>query len=477
MNRNELCFTPATELRRLIDSRDISPVELTKNLLDRIEHLNPILNAFLTISADLALEQARAAEARAVRGALLSPLDGIAYSIKDLEPTAGVRTTYGSKWFEHNIPAEDGAVAGRLRGAGGILLGKTNTPHFGYKDMCDNLLGPPCRNPWKLERTSGASSGGAGAAVAAGMGPLAQGSDGGGSIRIPAALCGIFGLKPSFGRVPYHPNPDYWAARSHMGPMTRTVRDAALMLNIMAGADVRDPLSVDAPPQDYVRACDGDLKGLRVAWSPDLGFGVVDPEVKAITEKAAHRFADLGCALDAPVIRWPNPHDFHRVLYEVTMASRLMDRANERPDWIEPTLMRLILSGSSRGAVEHGRALLARAVFYGAVRKFFEEFDLLLTPTMPVAAWSVEPGPEEGPKQIDGRPTPTMFDRIPFTYPFNLTGHPAATVPCGFTAEGLPVGLQIVGRWHADAVVLRAAAGFEAIQPWSDYRPPLNAAT
>ena len=475
MDRDDLCFAPATELRRLIDSRDISPVELAQNLLDRVERLNPILNAFLTISADLALQQAKAAEARAVRGAPLSPLDGVAYSIKDLEPTAGVRTTYGSKWFEHNIPAEDGAVAGRLRAAGGILLGKTNTPHFGYKDMCDNLLGPPCRNPWNLERTSGASSGGAGAAVAAGMGPLAQGSDGGGSIRIPAALCGIFGLKPSFGRVPYHPNPDYWAARSHMGPMSRTVRDAALMLNVMAGPDDRDPMSIDAPPQDYIKACDGDLKGLRAAWSPDLGFGAVDPEVKAITGKAAHRFVDLGCSLDAPAINWPNPRDFHRVLYEVAMASRFLDRATERPDWIEPTLMRLILNGSSLSAVEHGRALLARAVFYQAVRNFFEGFDLLLTPTVPVAAWSVEPGPEEGPKEIGGRQAPTMFDRIPFTYPFNLTGQPAATVPCGFTAEGLPVGLQIVGRWHADAVVLRAAAGFEAIQPWATYWPPLNA--
>jgi Asp-tRNA(Asn)/Glu-tRNA(Gln) amidotransferase A subunit family amidase len=474
MNRDEWCFTAATELRRLLRARDISPVELTKHALDRIEQVNPILNAFLTVSADLALQQARASEARAIRGELLGPLDGIPYSIKDLEPTGGVRTTYGSKWFEHNIPVEDGVVAARLRSAGGILLGKTNTPHYGYKDMCDNLLGPPCRNPWRLDRTSGASSGGAGAAVAAGMGPLAQGSDGGGSIRIPASLCGIFGLKPSFGRVPYSPNADYWAARSHMGPMARTVRDAALMLNVLAGPDPRDPLSIDAPPGDYVGACDGDLKGLKVAWSADLGFGVVDPEVRAITERAAHRFTDLGCVLDAPAITWPNPRDFHKIIYEVSMASRLIDRANERPDWIEPTLMRMILTGSSLSAVEHGKALLARSTFYEAVRKFFETYDLLLTPTMPVAAWSVEPGPEEGPKEIDGRPTPTMFDHLPFTYPFNLSGQPAATVPCGFTAEGLPVGLQIVGRWHADAVVLRASAGFEAIQPWAQHRPPVG---
>src|SRR5206468_12685546 len=223
-------------------------------------------------------EQARAAEDRALRGERRGPLDGIPYSIKDLEPTAGVRTTYGSRWFEHNVPTEDGAVAARLKATGGILLGKTNTPHFGYKDMCDNLLGPPCRNPWKLDRTSGASSGGAGAAVASGLGPLAHGSDGAGSIRIPSALCGVFGLKPSFARVPYWPNNDIWAARSHNGPMTRTVRDAALLLTAIAGADPRDPTTIDSPFVDYVAACDGDLRGLRVAWSADFGYAPLEPD-------------------------------------------------------------------------------------------------------------------------------------------------------------------------------------------------------
>lgn len=474
MNSTDLCFAPAIELNRLIRSRDLSPVELTQTILNRIEKLNPVLNAFLTVSADFALERAKAAENRLMQNALLSPLDGVPYSIKDLEPTAGVRTTYGSKWFEHNVPSEDGAVAGRLRRAGGILLGKTNTPHFGYKDMCDNLLGPPCRNPWKLDRTSGASSGGAGAAVAAGLGPVAQGSDGGGSIRIPASFCGIFGLKPSFGRVPYHPNPDYWAARSHMGPMTRTVRDAALLLNIMAGPDTRDPLAIDALPEDYVAACDGNLNGLRVAWSGDLEFASVDAEVRTIAERAARRFVELQCIVDAPRLQWPNPFDFHKTIFEVGMASRLVDRARERPDWIEPTLMRIIVNGSTVSAIDHGKALLARGVFYQAVRQFFETYDLLLTPTVPAAAWSAEPGPNEGPNEIGGRPVSTMFERFPFTYPFNLTGHPAATVPCGFTREGLPVGLQIVGRHHADAVVLRAAAAFEGVQPWAHLRPHIN---
>ncbi len=472
MDATELCFTPATELGRLIRDRELSPVEITDAVLDRIDRLNPVLRAYLTVTADLAREQARAADARARRGDLRGPLDGIPYSVKDLDPTAGVRTTFGSRWFERHVPAEDSVVAGRLKAAGGILLGKTNTPHFGHKDMCDNLLGPPCRNPWQIDRTPGGSSGGAAAAVAAGLGPLAHGSDGAGSIRIPAALCGVFGLKPSFGRVPSHPNPDYFAARSHNGPITRTVRDAALMLSVMAGPDPRDPLSIDAPPEDYVAACDGDLRGLRVAWSPDLGYGAVDPEVRAIAERAARRFADLGCALDAPAIRWPDPRDFHKVIWEVGIAARHIDRATERPDWIEPSLAQMIHNGSRVSAIEYGKALLARSELYNAVRAFFETYDLLLTPQMPVAAWPAEPGPTQGPREIGGRPTPTIFDRLPFTYPFNLTGYPAASVQCGFTYGGLPVGLQIVGRWHADAAVLRAAAGFERIQPWAQHRPP-----
>ena len=474
MEATELCFTPATELSRLIRAKELSPVELVDAVLQRIERLNPVLNAYLTVTADAAREQARAAEDRALHGERRGPLDGIPYSIKDLEPTAGVRTTYGSKWFEHHVPGEDGAVAARLKATGGILLGKTNTSHFGYKDMCDNLLGPPCRNPWKLDRTSGASSGGAGAALAAGLGPLAHGSDGAGSIRIPSALCGVFGLKPSYGRVPYHPNSDYFALRAHNGPMARTVRDAALLLQAMAGPDHRDPLTIDAPPDDYVAACDGDLQGLRVAWSPDLGFAAVDPEVRGIAERAAQRFTELGCTVEAPALDWPNPRDVHKTIYEVGTAARHAERAAERPDWIEPTLMRMILGAGRVSAIEHQRALLARSVFYTAVRAFFDTYELLLTPQMPVAAWSVEPGPDEGVHEIAGQPTPTMFDRLPFTYPFNLTGQPAASVPCGFTHESLPVGLQIVGRWHADAQVLRAAACFEAVQPWAQHRPPLD---
>jgi Asp-tRNA(Asn)/Glu-tRNA(Gln) amidotransferase A subunit family amidase len=474
VDTTDLCFTPATELGKLIRTRQVSPVEVTDAVLERIERLNPRLNAFLTVTADLARQQARAAEDRARRGALLGPLDGIPYSIKDLEPTAGIRTTFGSKWFEHYIPVLDGAAAARLKATGAVLLGKTNTPNFGHKDSCDNLLGPPCRNPWKLDRTSGASSGGAGAAVAAGLGPVAHGSDGAGSIRIPSALSGVVGLKPSFGRVPYHPNADYWAARSHVGPMARTVRDAAILLRAMAGPDPRDPLSIDAPPEDYLAACDGDLEGLRVVWSPDLGYAAVDPDVRRIAEAAARRFADFGCALEERAPGWPDPTEFHRVIYEVNVAVRHVDRARERPEWIEPSLMQMIEFARGISALEHSRALLQRSTFYNQACDFFQTCDLLLTPQMPVPAWPAEPGPHQGPKEIGGRSTPTMHHRLEFTFPFNLTGQPAANVPCGFTAEGLPVGLQIVGRWHADALVLRAAACFEAVQPWAAARPPLD---
>jgi Asp-tRNA(Asn)/Glu-tRNA(Gln) amidotransferase A subunit family amidase len=476
MDATELCYTPATDLDRLIRTRAVSPVEVTRTVLARIERLNPRLNAFLTVTADLALAQAKASEERARRGGRLGPLDGIPYSIKDLEPTAGIRTTSGSKWLAQHVPQEDGAVAARLRKTGGVLLGKTNTPNFGHKDCCDNLLGPPCRNPWKLDRTSGASSGGAGAAIAAGIGPLAHGSDGAGSIRIPAALCGIFGFKPSFGRVPFAPSADYWAARSHNGTMTRTVRDGALLLEAMAGPDPRDPLSIDAPPERYLALCDGDLAGLRVVWSADLGYAPVDPEVRTLCEAAARRFADFGCTLESRVPGWPDPGAFHKIIYEVSVAARQIDRFREHPDWIEPSLRLMIENAQLVSAIEHSKALVARSAFFDQARRFFETCDLLLTPQMPVAAWGADPGPagEQGPIQIAGRPTPTMFDRLPFTFPFNLTGQPAATVPCGFTKEGLPVGLQIVGRWHADATVLRAAACFEAAQPWAQIRPQLD---
>jgi len=470
MDVTDLCYTPATELATMIRSRQLSPVEIMEAVLARIEILNPRLIAYLAVDTERAREQAKAAEAAVMRGEPLQPLHGLPVSIKDLEPSAGLRCTYGSKFFKHNIADVDGMVTARVKAAGGIVLGKTNTSHYGHKDMCDNLIGPPCRNPWRLDRTSGASSGGAAAAVAAGLGPLAHGTDGAGSIRIPAALCGVFGLKPSFGRVPNWPNADIWAARSHNGPITRTVADAALLLGAMAGPDPRDPTSIDSPPEDYVAAVARPLealRGRRVALSVDFGYAPVDPEVRRLTAAAAERFQSFGCEVEAVHPGWDDPRELASLMWYVSYTARFGERYDQRPEWFEPSFAEMIDAGRRISAVQHGQAQLARTVFYEQARRFCERYDLLLTSQMPLGAWSVE----RGPNTIEGKPTPSMFDRLNCTFPFNLTGQPAASVPCGFTSEGLPVALQIVGQWHADRLVLQAAAAYEQAAPWAHVRP------
>ena len=472
LDNDDLCLTPATELAAAIRSRDVSPVDIVEAVLARIESLNEQVNAFITVDADGALESARAAEAAVMAGEELGPLHGLPVSIKDLEPVAGLRCTYGSKFFEANIADIDGIVTERTKAAGGIIIGKTNACHSGHKDMCDNLIGPPCRNPWKLDRTSGGSSGGAGAAVVAGLGPLAQGSDGAGSIRIPAALCGTFGLKPSFGRIPHWPNKTSWRAIAHDGPLTRTVADAALYLQALAGPDPRDPASIDSSPDDYVAAVAQPveaMKGLRVAWSEDLGYAAVDPEVRELTRRAAERFSDLGCHVEAVDPGWDNPQEAFARDYHAQIAWKMSPDYDKQPDYFEPSLAFMIEAGRNVSAEEIVLGGVFRTNFYHQVREFFQRYDLLMTPQMPIGAWSVE----QGPREIDGIHTPSMFDRLPFTVPFNWSGYPAASVPCGFTSEGLPVALQVVGRWHADSQVLQAAASFEQAAAWAHRWPAL----
>ncbi len=473
MDTTELCFTPATELAAAIRSRQLSPVAVVDAVLARIEALNPQLNAFLAVDAEGARAAARQAEAAVMRGDELGLLHGLPVSLKDLEPTAGLRCTYGSKFYENNIATVDGLVTERVKRAGGIITGKTNTPNYGHKDMTDNRLGPPCRNPWKLDRTPGGSSGGAAAAVAAGLGPLAHGTDGAGSIRIPAALSGVYGFKPSYGRIPNWPNPDIWTGRTHHGPLTRTVADAALMLQALAGPDARDPLSIDNVPDDYQTAVARPLevmRGLRVAWSADFGYAPVDPEVRRLTERAAQRFADFGCTVEAVNPGWRDPRDIAGLAWYVSYAARLGAQYDENPGWMDATLAEMIEAGRRASGVEHVRTSIDRTTFYQEALRFFADYDLLLTPQMPLGAWSVD----EWPATIYGKPTPSMFDRLSFTFPFNMTGQPAASVPCGFTSEGLPVALQIVGRWHADTLVLQASAAFEQAQPWAQVRPAVG---
>lgn len=471
MGRSELWAKPATELSQLIEAKEVSPTEIFADVLTRMEHLEPDIHAFVTVTDDLARGEAAAATQRAHDGERISAMDGVPYSIKDLENTAGIRTTMGSRFFSDNVPDTDSVVAERLRGSGGVLLGKTNTPHFGYKDMCDNFVADTTVNPWDTTRTVGASSGGAAAAVAAGFGPLAQGSDGAGSIRIPAALCGVVGFKPSFGRIPVFPSREFWSHRTHNGPLTRTVADAALMTAVMSGPDDRDPGSITSDleafhplPQDRAMA------GRAVRWSADLGYGLVEPEVVSIVEQAVRLLEAGGCTVEARSPGWEYPGDFHRVIYTTQIAAGIGPLADQHPEWIEDTLMELIEVGRTYTAVDLKQAEIKRAGLYTAAMELFADIDFLVTPAMPLEAWSAEPG--RGIREIDGQELPPTMGRSYLVNPFNLTGQPAITIPCGFTAAGLPVGIQIVGKRHADNDVLQFAHALEQqlsiVDGWPD---------
>ena len=466
MHADDLAFMSASDLSAAIRAKRVSPVEVVKAVLDRIERLNPRLNAYCTVTAESARREAAAAEAAVMRGDALGPLHGVPVSVKDLVITRGVRTTFGSRIYENNVPQEDAPLVERLKAAGAILVGKTTTPEFGWKGVTDSPLLGITRNPWNPERTPGGSSGGAGAAVAAGLAPLAVGTDGGGSIRIPGSFCGVFGLKPTYGVIPVYPA-SATGTLSHAGPMTRTVRDAALMLQVMAGPDDRDPLSFPLEGMDFVAGLEGEIHGLRVAWSPTLGYAVVDPEVRSVTEAAAKRFSDLGCLVEEVNRVFDDPDPIWAPLFYAGIAARLDDSLAEWRDRMDPGLVQIVEEGRRISAVQFAKASFARATFTEAVRKFFSQYDLLLTPTLAVPSFAA------GLEQPPNRPAGSRLAWVAFTYPFNLTGQPAATLPCGFTRDGLPIGLQIVGRRLADATVLRAAAAYEAAAQWVERRPPL----
>jgi aspartyl-tRNA(Asn)/glutamyl-tRNA(Gln) amidotransferase subunit A len=455
---DELVWLSATELVARYRERSLSPVEVTRAVLAQIEALAPV-NAFVTVTAELALEQARAAERAYADGGATPPLLGVPLSIKDVVPTRGIRTAMGSRLFANWVPDIDAPLVERLRAAGGVLLGKTTVPELGWKGDSGNLVNGPARNPFALDRTAGGSSGGAAAAVATGMGPLAQGGDGAGSIRIPAAFCGVFGLKPSHGRVPYAPAGALELLVSE-GPLTRTVADAALMLDVIAGADPRDRLSLPrAEPDCEPRG----PRGLRVAWSPDLGHARVSPGVLRVAEEAAGAFEDLGAHVETVSIPWADCHDELELLFSTAYAGMELDGwgpgAAGSPDLLDPGLAALVERGRRHSAAELTAVHLRRLRLCDRVREFMDGWDLLLTPTLPVTAF------EAGADHPPGAAGP--YDWLAFTYPFNLTGLPAATVPAGLD-EGLPVGLQIVGPWRDDAGVLAAAAAYEGARPWSD---------
>lgn len=462
-----IAFMSATTMAKKIRAKELSPVEIVVALLERIEAAGPTLNAFCTLTADSALEAAKKAEAAVMKGEPLGPLHGVPFSVKDLVYTQGVRTMRGSKIYEDYFPSEDAPLVARLKQAGAIMLGKTCTPEFGHKGITDCLVSGVTRNPWDTDKTPGGSSGGAGAQVAAGLGPLAVGTDGGGSIRIPSSFCGVFGLKPTHGRVPVWPG-SALNMLSCAGPMTRTVADAALMLSVMAGPHEADPLSLEGAPADYPGRLGDGVKGLRVALSMNLGYvPYVDPQVVETTAAAARVFEELGAEVDEVAPGFEDVGAIFGVFWLSGMAGVLEKDLPKWRDRMDPGLVLMVEAGLKLRAADVTQAHMRRTDFQDRVRRFFERYDLLLTPTMPILPFKAGVLVKEA---LEGVPL-DYRNWSPLTSPFNLSLSPAASVPAGFSKEGLPIGLQIVGRRFADLTVLQASAAFESARPWADRTP------
>jgi aspartyl-tRNA(Asn)/glutamyl-tRNA(Gln) amidotransferase subunit A len=464
---DDLCFMSATELLARYRARTLSPVEATKAVLDRIERVNPKLNAYCLVDWEGALAAARESEARWIRGEPRGRLDGVPTSIKDIVLTKGWPTLRGSKTVDRNQPwDEDAPATARLREHGAVLLGKTTTPEFGWKGVTDSPLTGITRNPWNLDLTPGGSSGGASAQVAAGLGQLAVGTDGGGSIRIPASFAGIFGIKPSFGRVPAYPLSPF-GTLAHLGPMTRSVGDGALMLNVLSLPDARDWFALPYAGVDFTRDLDGGVKGLKIAFSPALGYAPVQSEVAAVVAQAAKVFAELGAAVDEIDPGFADPTPIFRAHWMVGAFNGLRGVPPEKRALMDPGLVAAVDEGAAISLAAYLDAVNARGQLGIHMKRFHERYHLLLTPTLAVPPFEVG---RLAPASTDG----TDWTRwTPFTYPFNLTQQPAASVPAGFTGAGLPVGLQIVGPMHQETLVLRAARAFERARPWAERRPPL----
>ncbi len=472
---DNLAFAPAHELAALLADRQISSVELSELYLSRIENLDGQLNAYLTSTPEIALAQAKKADAAVAGDESLGALHGLPISIKDLQMTAGVRTTGGSLAFKDRVPDANAACVQKVLDAGAVMLGKTNTPEFGLLGANENRLGEPCRNPWNTDRTSGGSSGGAGAAVAAGLCALGTGGDGGGSIRIPASFNGIYGIKPTQGRVSSYTGidtPPSVNLISQQGPMSRSVRDTAILLQVMSGYDPRDVGSLREPVPDFVAALDRGIEGLKFGWSPDFGYTPVDPEVAQAAEAGAKAFEDIGCSVEEAALKLESPFDTWMVLFggnAYATNGHLLDDPEDPLTWYARWT---IEQGANFTMTDYIRSLGNRDRMIQQFMDEFDKFDLLLSPTMPVTAFPTDRYPEE----IDGRQAyPTAaWGFVPFTHPINTIGFTAASIPCGFDSDGMPVGLHIIGKPGDEETVLAASAAFEEARPWSKHRPRVS---
>lgn len=469
MDSSELAFAPAYELRKLLDSREVSSVELTEMFLRRIEELNPVLNAYLTVSSEEAMESAKRADKRIGRGKKVPPLLGIPVSIKDLELTKGIRSTMGSLAYRDYVPEIDSLTSERVRKSGAVILGKTNTPEFGLLGTTENRLGDACRNPWNIDLTSGGSSGGAAAALVSGLCALATGSDGGGSIRIPASFCGVYGIKPTLGRVAKFGGVGNAAPNftSTSGPMARNVRDAATLLQALAGYDSRDINAMREKPPNFSAGLEKWVEGLKVAWSVDLGYAAVDPEVARIAYAGALIFEELGCEVEEPKISLQHPIEYFMTIFSTGAYVSYRALYENQRDLLTSYVRGNMALGKSTTGVDFVKAMLDYQRLKSQSDDVMEEYDLLLTPTMSVPAFEIG----QHPREIDGQSVDPRLGYMPYTPVFNLTGQPAASVPCGFTEDGMPIGLHIVGRRGDEATVLRASAAFEEARPWAHLRP------
>lgn len=457
-------YIEACELRELALNKEPRPREIAEFFLARIERLNSKLGAYMTVAAERALSDAARLEQASAAEAAAMPLFGVAYSLKDLTWTRDITTTMGSKNFENFRPRADAELAVRLRNAGGILLGKTTTPELGGRPTTEGGLCPPAHNPWNLAHSAGGSSGGAAAQVASGMGPLAEGTDGGGSIRVPAACCGVVGLKPSRGRISFAPvMGEGWAGFATEGPIARSVRDAALMLDVMAGPVVGDPYWAPPPPKPFVNAVHDRPRRLRLALIAESALGPVDPEVRAALERACQTFREMGHSVEQVAID-PAKRlvDYTRVAISAGIASVPI----KNPELMDPVVRRAWESGRRLSATDYLGAVARMHNTSREIVQALAPYDATLAPTLPAAA----------PKL--GLPTEhfdeELYRFIQFTFPFNATGQPAISLPNGFTTGGLPIGLQIIGRPADEFGVIALAAAFEEARPWRDLRPPVE---
>jgi Asp-tRNA(Asn)/Glu-tRNA(Gln) amidotransferase A subunit family amidase len=465
---SDFTFMSAHEIGHLVKTRQVSPIEVAECALRDARESQPTLNAFVTITPELAMDAARNAEKAILSGDDRGLLTGIPLSIKDLTAVKGVRFTSGSRTLADFIAPIDSPASERVKAHGAVIIGKTTTTEFGCKGSSSSPLTGVTRNPWDLAKTSGGSSSGAAASIAAGLTPFGLGTDGGGSIRIPSSFCGLFGIKAHFGRVPVFPAAAT-PTLAHVGPMARTVRDAALLLTAISGYDARDPASAAQPAPDYLGACSRPPEGLRIAWSPTLGYARPTREVMDIAAAAARAFEDMGCTVELVEKVFDDPIDLWMAEFYAGVGTRLKKMLTEQRDIIDPAVVAVLENALDSTIDEYYGRVFARYEFREKVRQFFDRYDLLLTPTTPTVAFDID---RDVPIELDDA---NIVSWVAYTYPINLCGFPAASIPCGFSRAGLPVGLHIVAGPLRETEIFRAAAAFEAARPWTHKKPPVEA--